>query len=89
MDRNVMRWGIDLVMGIAFTVSLVTGLCKLTLLLRLFGANNLILPTARISDIHDGAGVILGTCVCIHLFMNRHWIITMTRQVLRGERAGD
>jgi len=89
MDTNVMRWGIDLVMGITFTVSLVTGLFKLTLLLRLFGANNLILPTARISDIHDGAGVILGACVCIHLFMNRYWIITMTRQVLRGERAGD
>ncbi len=89
MDRNVIRWGIDLVMGIAFTVSLVTGLLKLTLLLRLFGANNLILPTARISDIHDGAGVILGVCVGIHLFMNRQWIINMTRQVLKGERAGD
>jgi hypothetical protein len=89
MDRNVMRWGIDLVMGIVFAVSLVTGLLKLTLLLRLFGTTNLILPAARISDIHDGAGVILGVCVGLHLFMNRQWIITMTRQVLKGDRAGD
>lgn len=89
MKRNVIRWGIDLVMGCAFAVSIVTGLIKLTVLLRLLKPSHLILPTARISDIHDGAGVILGACICLHLFMNRHWIITMTRQVLKGEVAGD
>lgn len=89
MNRNVVRWGIDLVMGCAFGVSIVTGLLKLTVLLRLFGPNHLILPTARISDIHDGAGVILGASVCLHLFMNRHWIITMTRQILKGEIPGN
>ncbi len=89
MDRNFMRWGIDLVMGIAFAVSMVTGLLKLTLILRFFGLNHLILPTARISDIHDGAGVILCACVCLHLFMNRTRIIAMTREVLKGAGNGE
>lgn len=87
MERNSIRWGIDLVMGITFAVSMVTGLLKLTQIQRIFGLNHLILPTARISDIHDGAGVVLGACIFLHLFMNRNWIITMTLQVLRGAGA--
>jgi hypothetical protein len=34
------------------------------------------------SDIHDWAGLALGFFVAAHLFLNRAWIITMTRKII-------
>jgi len=89
MNRNVLKWAVDLAMGIMFVISFVTGLLKFTLLLRLTGLNGLILPSAFISDLHDRSGILLGLFVFIHLFMNRNWIISMTRQVVGGRLAED
>jgi hypothetical protein len=87
MDRNVVRWGVDLAMGMAFVISFATGLLKFTVLLRLTGVNGMILPSAFISDLHDRSGVLLGLLVFLHLFLNRKWLVAMTRQVLGGEKA--
>jgi len=84
MDRKILIWSMDLVMGIVFGICFVTGLLKFTLLLRLTGLTGLVLPSARISDLHDLSGIVLGILVFIHLFTNRKWITTMTRQVIRG-----
>jgi hypothetical protein len=84
MDRNVLRWAVDLAMGIAFVISFVTGLLKFTVLLQWTGLNGRILPSAFLSDLHDRSGIILGLLVLIHLYLNRQWIIAMTRQVLGG-----
>ncbi|MCK9579433.1 MAG: hypothetical protein M0Q92_03160 [Methanoregula sp.] len=43
-----------------------------------------VLPSALISDIHDWSGLVLGIVVCLHLYLNRHWIISMTKTVLWG-----
>jgi hypothetical protein len=43
-----------------------------------------VLPLALMSTIHDWAGLGLGLCVAAHLIINRRWIITMTRKILRG-----
>jgi hypothetical protein len=69
-------------MGIFFVTSVATGLLKFTLLLRLGGLNQLLLPSAFISDVHDGSGIFLASFVFIHLYMNRRWIIAMTRKIL-------
>jgi hypothetical protein len=37
-----------------------------------------------VSDIHDRAGILLSLFVAVHLFLNRAWIISMTRKVLAG-----
>jgi hypothetical protein len=81
MDRNYILYIIDCAMGIVFVMSFTTGLLKFTLLLRLPGLNTLVLPSALISDIHDGAGILLGCFVFLHLYMNRRWIVTMTRKI--------
>lgn len=82
MDRKILKWLVDVTMGIAFLTCLITGLLKFTILLRLTGLNNVLLPSAFISDIHDWSGIVLGLCVFIHLFMNRQTIISMTRKIL-------
>jgi cytochrome b subunit of formate dehydrogenase len=86
MDRQLVKWCVDLAMGIAFLVSFITGLLKLTLLLRVLGLTFVMLPLARISDIHDWSGIVLGCCVAVHLFLNRRWIISTTKKVLSGSR---
>jgi len=82
MDMQVVRWVIDLLMGIVFFVSFCTGLLKFTILFRALGLTFVILPLAVISDIHDLAGLVLGCLVIFHLFLNRRWIATMTRKMI-------
>jgi hypothetical protein len=72
-------------MGIFFLVSFITGFFKFTLLMRILGLTDLVLPLALMSDIHDRSGLALGFFVAAHLFINRHWIKTMTSKILRGE----
>ena len=82
MNRKMLKWLVDLAMGIAFLTCFITGFLKFTILLRLIGLNNVLLPSAFISDIHDWSGIILGLCVFIHLYMHRQCIISMTRKIL-------
>ena len=82
MNRQVVKWCLDLGMGGAFLVSFITGFFKFTFLMRMFGLVDLVLPLALMSDIHDWAGLALGFFVAAHLFLNRTWIITMTRKIL-------
>ena len=85
MKSRVLVWVVDLAMGIAFLLSFATGLIKYTVLLRLTGLNDVVLPSALLSDIHDRAGILLGLLVFIHLYLNRKWIVTMTRKIFTGE----
>jgi hypothetical protein len=89
MDRKILRWSVDLAMGMVFMICFVTGLLKFTLLLRLTGLNGLVLPSALISDLHDWSGLLLGLLVFTHLFLNRGWIISTARQVTGGRMAGE
>ncbi len=82
MNVQVVKWCLDLAMGAAFLVSFSTGFFKFTFLMRMFGLVDLVLPLALMSDIHDWAGLALGCFVAAHLFLNRAWIITMTRKIL-------
>jgi hypothetical protein len=84
MNMQVIRWFLDLAMGAAFLLCFITGFFKFTFLMRMVGLTNLVLPLARMSDIHDWAGLALGFFVIAHLFVNRAWIITMTRKMLTG-----
>jgi hypothetical protein len=85
MNMQVVRWCLDLGMGIMFLISFITGFFKFTLLMRAFGLTDVVLPLALMSDIHDWSGLALGFFVVAHLFVNRGWIRTMTRKILAGE----
>jgi hypothetical protein len=84
MNGQVVKWFLDLGMGIAFLVTFITGFFKFTLFMRMFGLVDLVLPLALMSDIHDWAGLVLGFFVAAHLFVNRAWIVSMTRKILTG-----
>jgi hypothetical protein len=83
-DQQIVRWSVDVALGIVFLISLITGLAKLTVLLRATGLGQVVLPLALISDIHDMSGVLLAILVFIHLYLNRKWIAGTTRRILAG-----
>ncbi|MGA2917643.1 DUF4405 domain-containing protein [Methanoregula sp.] len=89
MDTKMLKWSVDLALGVTFAICFVTGLLKFSLLLQMTGLNNLILPSALISDLHDWSGILLGLLVLVHLYLNRTWIIGMTKKVLGGTRQKD
>jgi hypothetical protein len=88
MNMQVVKWCVDLALGIAFLFSAVTGIAKFTVLSRAAGTTGMVLPMALMSDLHDRAGILLCILVAIHLFLNRAWILAMTRKVISGQ-AGD
>ena len=83
-NMQVVKWCVDLAMGIVFLFSVVTGLFKFTLITRSFGLTDIVLPSAQISEIHDWAGITLCFLVAVHLFLNRAWILSMTRKMFAG-----
>ena len=89
MDWVKVRWLVDVLLGIDFLICLVTGLLKYTVLLQLTGLNEMILPAAFISDLHDWSGLVLAFLVFVHLILNRRWIIMTTRKMFSGSKPGD
>ncbi len=86
MNMQMVKWCVDLAMGTTFLCSAVTGFFKFTLLVRTFGLSGVVLPIALMSDIHDWSGIVLCCLVAVHLFLNRGWILSMTRNVLAGTK---
>jgi hypothetical protein len=84
MNMQVVKWLVDLAMGIAFLFSAVTGTIKFMVLARIAGFSEIILPFALISEVHDRAGIALSILVLVHLVLNRAWILSMTRKILAG-----
>jgi hypothetical protein len=83
-SKQVIKWGVDVFMGITLLCCAVTGIFKFTPFMRASGLTGLVLPLALMSDIHDWTGIILCFLVAIHLFLNRAWILSMTKKVLAG-----
>lgn len=88
MDRNRIVYAVDFALGIVFLVSLLSGLFKFTLLHRLTGLETVVLPSALISDIHDWSGILLGCLVFLHLYLNRRWILAMTKKIVGSSGNG-
>ena len=87
MDKITLKWLVDVVLGITFFVCFITGLLKYTVLLQVTGLSEVVLPSAFISELHDWSGIVLGLVVFLHLFLNRQWIISMTRKILTSTGA--
>jgi hypothetical protein len=87
MNMQVIRYCVDLSMGIVFLICFISGLFKFTLLMRMLGLTGVVMPLALMSDIHDWSGIVLGLLVAAHLVLNRRWILSMTRKMLGGAKS--
>jgi len=84
METKVLKWSVDLAMGITFVICFLTGLLKFSQLMQVTGLYRMVLPSALISDLHDWSGILLGLFVLVHLYLNRIWILAMTKKMLSG-----
>jgi hypothetical protein len=89
MSSPIAKWSVDIALLVAFLACVITGLFKFTLLMRMLGLTGLVFPLALMSDIHDWSGIALVVLVGVHLFLNRHWIWSMTKKVVTGKKVGD
>jgi len=87
MNMQVVKWAVDLAMGVAFLACFITGMFKFTYFMRLFGLTSLILPIAQMSNLHDWSGLLLGLFVAVHLILNRGWILAMARKIIFGNKT--
>jgi len=84
MNLQTAKWCVDVAMLIAFLLCAVTGIIKYAILLRISGLEDRILPVALMSAIHDLSGILLCLLVAVHLYLNRAWIVAMTKRILAG-----
>ncbi len=84
MRRVFLKYLIDLGMLVTFILCFITGIIKFPGFLRFIGATRHVLPMRDLTLIHDWSGLALGLLVLAHLVLNFSWIMTMTRQLVRG-----
>jgi hypothetical protein len=85
MNLQIAKWVVDIGLLVSFLVTVVTGIFKFTLLMRMLGLTQLVFPLALMSDVHDWSGIILIVFVGLHLFLNRGWIWSMTKKIVYGK----
>ncbi len=82
MDRNKLRYLVDLCLALTFFLCFFTGVAKFPGFLRAIGILGVIAPIRDLSLIHDWSGVAMGVMVMIHLALNYRWIVGMTRAII-------
>jgi hypothetical protein len=82
MNKVYINYIIDMLLGLAFLSSFITGLMKFPAFHPLLG-----FPHANISQLHDWSGLILGILVLIHLILHYKWIVCMTKSIVRRKKC--
>lgn len=86
MEKYVLNYFVDLGLAITFIASGVTGIIKYPGFVAAIGLDFRLLFGAYLNLIHDTSGVAMVALVCIHLFLHRQWIVSMTKaMVLKPE----
>jgi len=81
---QVIKYCVDLSMGIVFIICFVTGFFKFTALMHILGLSGIVMPLALMSDVHDWTGILLGVLVATHIILNVKWLVSMTRKIGKG-----
>jgi hypothetical protein len=79
------KYIVDVGLGISFLACFVTGIVKLPGFARFFHTASIALPMNQITLLHDRSGMLLGLFALLHLFLNRRWIVSVTRKLLGRE----
>ena len=70
MNTQILKWFVNLAMGIVSLSCFLTGFFTFTILTRAFGLADIILPLTLMSDIHDWSGITLCLLILVHLVLN-------------------
>ena len=89
MNKNFVKYFIDLGLLISFLAVTITGIIKFRSFLSLFGISidYASIPIRILSKIHDWSGLAMAILVLIHLILNWNWIVSVTRTIFIGKKA--
>ncbi|MFH0798249.1 MAG: DUF4405 domain-containing protein [Candidatus Woesearchaeota archaeon] len=87
MDRIKLLYWNDVLMGISFILSGVTGVIKFPGLLMKLGISFQSIPIRTISDVHDWSGLAMVLMVFVHLALHWNWIVCTTKNMFRRKKA--
>jgi len=84
MKRSDLNFFIDIVMGITFLVSFLTGVIKFKVVLLFLAKIGVLFSTYWTNLIHEGAGLLMGVFVFIHLLLHFRLIKIISRNLLKS-----
>lgn len=91
MNRNVIKYIIDIGLLLSFLGVSFTGVVKFRSFLSLIGINldysSMNMTLYR--QIHDWSGIVMIFLVLIHLIVNWDWIVSMTKKIFYKEEEED
>lgn len=81
MERNVLKYILDIGLGISFLIVALTGIFKFSGFREFIGVSLAYRdpPMPLISALHDWSGVVMAVIVLVHLILNWEWIVGMTK----------
>ena len=81
MEKNIIKYILDVGLGISFLIVALTGIFKFSGFREFFGIalSYRDPPMPLISWFHDWSGVAMAAIVLIHLILNWDWIVSMTK----------
>ncbi len=90
MKKAMINYWVDMVIGVAFVLCVITGLARLfpetTVTISSAGTATILgVPMSVWQTIHDWSGVAMTAGVGVHLALHLRWMITMTGRVVRGQ----
>ncbi len=87
MEKNTIKYILDIGLGISFLIVTLTGIFKFTGFREFLGISLSYrdLPMPLISNFHDWSGVVMAVIVLIHLTLNLDWIVSTTKSFCKKE----
>lgn len=86
MDKTKLKYFVDVGLAISFFISLITGIFKFPGLTQYFRAMFRLIPAYNMNKIHDWSGLVMGILVFVHLTLNWRWIVSITKNMLKGKK---
>ncbi len=83
LDRNKLKYIVDVGLAISFLTSFVTGILKFPGLTGYFRSVYRVVSAYYISRVHDWSGLVMGILVFVHLVLNWKWIVAMTKNLVK------
>jgi hypothetical protein len=81
MDKNKIKYVVDIVQLICFITVFITGIIKFPGFLEYFQISSRSIPMNQIKLIHDWSGIIMGILILTHFILNWKWITIMTKRI--------
>ena len=85
MHRATLNYIIDIGLFLSFLSVSITGILKYPGFVQNLGLSYKSLPFNVITPLHDISGVVMTIFVLVHLVLHWHWIVNMTKHLLKKE----